>query len=116
MSPARYHFRGFPEFVEAAAERAGRPDLAGPARRVEVLAALSNLCSQAIEAGPDRVASILERAAEIRDHLRIAFEAADAMLSDVFGACDAGTPAGPTRQARPGRRQKPPAPGPSEAP
>ncbi|QDV38276.1 hypothetical protein [Tautonia plasticadhaerens] len=116
MSPDRYHFRGFPEYVDAAAGRVGRPDLAGPARRVEALAALSNLCSQAIEADPERVASILDRAAEIRDHLRIASEAADGMLSDVFGARDAGPPAGPPKRARSDRRSKAQGPGPIEAP
>jgi hypothetical protein len=116
MSPHRYHFRGFPEFVEAAAGKAGRPDLAGPATRVEALAALANLCSQAIEAEPDRAACILVRAAEFREQLRIAFEAAEAMLSAVAGACETEDPAGPPTQARSRRRSKAPAPSPGEAP
>jgi hypothetical protein len=116
MSPHRYHFRGFPEFVEAAADRAGRPDLAGPARRVEALAALANLCSQAIEADPDRAACILVRAAEFREQLRIAFEAAEEMLSAVAGACQTEPPDGPPTQSRSRRRSKAPAQRPSEAP
>jgi hypothetical protein len=89
MTPPRFHFRGYPEFLAAAAEQAGRPDLAGPAGRVEALAALSVLCSQAVEADRDRATAILRQAAEFRHQLKISFDAADAMLRAVAAACGA---------------------------
>ncbi|WP_169973648.1 hypothetical protein [Tautonia rosea] len=89
MTPFQFHFRGYPEFLAAAAKHAGRPDLAGPAGRVEALAALSVLCSQAVEADRDRAKAILQQAAEFRHQLKISFEAADAMLRAVATACGA---------------------------
>src|SRR5690606_21953216 len=115
MNPSEFHFRGAPEYVDAAAERAGRPDLAGHARRIAPLAALATLCAQAVESEGARAVTILRQAAEFRDQLRIASEAADAMLSAVAGACGAGRaiddgtpPGGPKRRRRPASRGKQP--------
>ncbi|WP_152053633.1 hypothetical protein [Tautonia marina] len=123
MTPPRFHFRGYPEFLAAAAEHAGRPDLAGPAGRVEALAALAVLCSQAVEADRDRATAILQQAAEFRHQLKISFDAADAMLRAVATACGAdsiiATPQDPSRQSsgKRSRRRKPsPDSTPHEAP
>lgn len=90
MTRPFYHFRGIPEFIEAAASRSGRPDLAGTARRIEALTTLASLCSQAVDAQHDsnRVTAILQQAAEFRQQLKIAFDAADAMLTAVSRACE----------------------------
>ncbi|MEW4571246.1 hypothetical protein AB1L88_25520 [Tautonia sp. JC769] len=123
MTQPRFHFRGYPEFLAAAADQAGRPDLAGPAGRVEALAALSVLCSQAVEADPGRAAAILRQAAEFRHQLKISFDAADAMLRAVAAACGAdellAPPTGDPRgsSGKRSRRRKPtPDPTSPEAP
>ncbi len=115
MDQSQFHFRGFPEFLEASALQAGRPDLAGPASRIEALAALSVLCSQAVEAPRAEAGAILQRAAEFRDQIRIAFDAADTMLSTIArergvllssapAVAPDPSPAGPPKRSRPMRR------------
>ena len=89
MSQTSFQFRGFPEFLEAAASRMGRPELAGAAGRIGAIATMATLCAQAIEVGDDRSALILTEAARLRDQLRIASRAADAMLRAVDRACGA---------------------------
>lgn len=125
MDPSRFHFRGFPEFLDASARQAGRPDLAGPASRIEALAALSVLCSQAVEAPAAEAAAILQRGADFRDQIRIAFDAAHAMLLTVAqarGVTLAPVPAdssetvgaGSAKRSRPRRRSPSPDPTTSE--
>ena len=87
MQPSSFHFRGYPEFVEAAAQRVGRPDLVGAASRAEALSALSVLCSQAVETGGSKAEAILKQAVEFCDQLRITSEAAESMLLTVASAC-----------------------------
>ncbi|RUL89604.1 hypothetical protein [Tautonia sociabilis] len=120
MSRLEFHFRGVPEFVDAESEKAGRPELAGAARRVPALGALATLCAQAVEAAADgRPASdILRQAADFRDQLRIAADAADAMLSAVSRGCDADwslehgpRPAGASSRGTPRRRRPEPGSG-----
>ena len=112
----RHHFPGFPAFLDAAAEQIGRPEAAGPARRIEALAALANLCAQAAEADEAHVEGILVKAAEFRDHLHAAHRAAELMLADVQAGrvpAQPASPPGPPRTAPdPGRRTKAATPSP----
>ena len=78
-----YVFSGYPAFLESAAAGLGRPELAAPARRIEPLTALANLCAQAAHGDLVHVEGILAKAAEFRDQLAIAFRAAELMLADV---------------------------------
>jgi len=80
---ARHDFPGFPAFLEAAARQIGHPEAAGPARRIETLSALANLCAQAAHADGAHVEGILAKAREFRDQLHAAHRAADLMLADL---------------------------------
>ncbi len=80
---SRYHFPGFPAYLDAAAAEIERPEAAGPARRDPILAAMSNLCAQAAEADPRHVAGILAKAQEMSDQLRVAHRASELMLADL---------------------------------
>lgn len=86
-------FAGFPEFLELAAERIGRPDLAGPAARISALAAMSNLCGQAVQSDGEHRRSIVAKAMEFRDQLRAASLAADLMIEALAGKQLARDPA-----------------------
>jgi hypothetical protein len=78
-----YVFHGYPAFLESAAAELGRPESAGPARRIASLTALANLCAQAAEGDLANVEGILAKAAEFRDQIATALRAADLMLADV---------------------------------
>ncbi len=99
-----YVFPGYPSFLEDAAKKLGHPESAGPARRIQALTALANLCAQACLAHPAHVAGILAKAAEYRDQLATALGAADLMMADV----QAGRkPTPPKVQAGPGPEPEP---------
>jgi hypothetical protein len=83
---SRYVFPGFTGFLEEAARRIGRPEVAAPARRDSTLSALANLCAQAAPAGPEHARAILDKAAEFRDQLYAASQAADLMIDEVHQA------------------------------
>ena len=102
----RHHFPGYPAFLDAAAEQVGRPEAAGPARRIGALAALANLCAQAAEADEAHVEGILARAAEFRDQLHVAHRAAELILADVRAGRGASRPEPPRPAPDPGRRTK----------
>ena len=109
---ARHHFPGFPAFLEVAARQIGHPEAERPARRIEALAAVANLCAQAAVAEGPHVAGILAKAAEIRDQLHAAHRAADLMLADLRSARAAGSPETVTAAAaEQGRRNTPAGPG-----
>ncbi len=78
-----YVFPGYPAFLDAAAAELGRPETAGPARRIATLTALANLCAQAAHGDRAHVEGILAKAAEFRDQLATALRAAELMLADV---------------------------------
>ena len=106
----RHHFPGYPPFLDAAAEQIGHPEAARPARRIEALAALANLCAQAAEADEPHVEGILVKAAEFRDQLHAAHRAAELMIADVQAgrgpARPAPQPERPKPTPDPGRRMK----------
>lgn len=79
----RYHFPGYPAFLDAAAAGIGRPEAAGPARRNATLAAVATLCAQAAEAEGRHVAGILAKAEEMAEQLRVAHLASELMIADV---------------------------------
>ncbi len=107
---ARYCFRGFPAFLEVAAEELGRPKVAGAVRRNEALSALANLCAQAAEADEVHVGGILAKAAEFRDQLQVASRAAELMLAEVRVGRGQSRPAGSVARSGPsgeaGRRRR----------
>jgi hypothetical protein len=78
-----YVFPGYPAFLESAAAELGSPESAGPARRIEALTALANLCAQAAHGDPAHVEGILAKASGFRDQLATALRAAELMLIDV---------------------------------
>lgn len=78
-------FRGYPEYLEVAAVELGLPETVAAARRIAALAALANLCAQAIHAEPTQVDGILAQAERFRDQLRAAARAAELILGDVRG-------------------------------
>lgn len=113
MTP--YVFPGYPAFLEAAAEELGRPESAGPGRRISAIAELANLCAQASLADPGHVAGILAKAAEFRDQLATALRAAELMIADV----EAGRKADPSPTPEPGpatTAPRPPSPRPAKGP
>jgi hypothetical protein len=79
-------FPGYTAFLATAARRIGRPEAEVPARRIAPLSALANLCAQASLAEPAHVPPILAKAAEFRDQLHAAFEAAELMLDQLARA------------------------------
>ena len=79
----RYHFPGYPAFLDAAAAEVGQPEAAVPARRNETLAALAGLCAQASEAEDRHVAGILAKAQEMVNQLRVAHRASELILAAV---------------------------------
>jgi hypothetical protein len=83
---SRYSFPGYTAFLQEAARRIGHPEAEGPARKVATLAALGNLCAQAGDADPEHVPTIMAKAAEFRDQLHAAYQAAELMLEDVSQA------------------------------
>lgn len=103
----RYRFPGFHAFLHEAAARIGRPEAEVPARAVTTLSALANLCAQAGAAEPEHVPEILGKAAEFRDQLRAAYEAAELVLDDARRSL--GVPNDPAVAKRPGRPARPPA-------
>lgn len=78
-----YVFPGYPAFLESAAAELGRPELAAPAGRIVPLTALANLCAQAALAPESHAPGILAGAAEFRDQIAIALQAAEQMLAEV---------------------------------
>lgn len=88
-------FPGYPEFLHAAALELGCPEAEVPARRIQTLSAVSNLCAQASLADPAHVASILDKAVEFRDQLHAAYRAADLMIDAVRPPSPAAAPAAP---------------------
>jgi hypothetical protein len=82
-SVANDSFPGFTSFLEAAARQIGRPEAAGPARRITTLSALANLCAQASVAEPAHAPAIMAKAEEFREQLHAALAAADLMLDEV---------------------------------
>lgn len=97
----RYHFSGFPAFLDAAAAEIGRPEAAGPARRNATLAAVSTLCAQAAEAERHHVAGILAKAQEIGDQLEVAHRASQLMLSALRAGCGSSDVPFPSQHQRP---------------
>ena len=87
MRPNSFQFRGHPEYVVSAAEKLGRPELAGEAGRTMALHYLAALCAQAVASNAEQALDILGEAARFRDQLHIALQAAEAMLSDIEYAC-----------------------------
>lgn len=85
---AKQDFPGYPAYLELASKQLGHPEAAGPATRISTLAAMANLCAQAIlaAAGQDRL--ILAKATEFRDQLWVAATAADLMLDDLAGGSE----------------------------
>jgi len=79
----RCSFRGYPSYLQTAAQAIGRPEAALPARRIEAVTQLSSLCAQAACAPDDEAQAILRRADAYRDQLRVALQAAEAMLADL---------------------------------
>jgi hypothetical protein len=70
-------------FLESAAADLGRPELAAHAGRIVPLTALANLCAQAALAPESHAPGILAGAAEFRDQIAIALQAAERMLAEV---------------------------------
>ena len=99
-------FAGYPPYLESAARRIGHPEAALLARHIPALTALAQLCAQATIAPLDHVPDILGKAEEFLHQLRVASEAAEAILADVRRrrGLDVTTPPEPT------------APGPEVAP
>jgi hypothetical protein len=97
-------FPGYAAFLEEAARQIGHPEAEAPARRITTLSALANLCAQASLAEPAHVPSILVKAAEFRDQLHAAYEAAELMLAGVSRARGL-IPEPPRRGGRAGRRR-----------
>jgi hypothetical protein len=64
----------------------GRPEAEVPARRIASLSALANLCAQASVADVAHAPAIMAKAAEFRDQLHVAYEAAELMLLEVHQA------------------------------
>ena len=81
-----YSFPGFPAFLEAAAKQIGHPEAEAPARRIATLSSMANLCAQAGSACQEDARTILSKAAEFRDQLHAAHQAAELMLSEVHRA------------------------------
>lgn len=81
-----YVFPGYTTFLKAAVGRIGCPEAEVPARRIATLSEMANLCAQAGTAHPEDAKRILMKAAEFRDQLHAAYEAAELMLSDVHSA------------------------------
>jgi hypothetical protein len=99
----RYRFPGYFSYLHDAAVRLGHPEAEAPARRIAALAALANLCAQAGAAEPDQAPAILAKAAEFRDQLRIAAEAAERILVDTRDGLELSQePELPRRPARSG--------------
>lgn len=94
---ARYHFPGFPAFLEIAAAEIGHPELSVTARRDSTLAAVATLCAQAADADPRHVAGILAEAESLSLRLLAAFRASEMMLADVR---DGRAPSPPTESPR----------------
>lgn len=84
-------FGGKTAYLEAAARKRGRPELARAAGRQPALIDLANLCAQASRADAEHVETILAKAAEFREQLAVAFRAADAMIVGVRAARLAST-------------------------
>ena len=93
MPSEPFVFPGHTAYLEAAAAGLGRPEFARAAGRQVALTALANLCAQASRADVTHAGAILSKAAEFRDQLAIALQAADAMLADVGVPLDGGVPA-----------------------
>lgn len=81
-----YQFPGLPAFLRAAAAQLGHPGAVGSARPLAALAALANLCAQAVEAEARHVPAILAQAERFRDQARLACRAAELMLDEVRAA------------------------------
>lgn len=80
---SRQPFPGYPVFLDQAARMIGHPESAIPARRNATLAAMANLCSQAVTSDPAAVPAILAKAEEFRDQLHAAYRAAELILADL---------------------------------
>jgi hypothetical protein len=94
----RYRFPGFFEYLAASSARTGLPDAELPARKNPTLSALANLCAQAGCADPAAAAGIVAKAAEFRDQLLVAYEAAELILEETRKALGlpASTPVEPS--------------------
>lgn len=85
---SKYYFPGFPAFFKGAAEFNHLPELVGRAQRCPTIAAMANLCAQAVEADAKDVAEILAKASDFLDQLAVAHEAAKLMLEAVREGLD----------------------------
>lgn len=92
MLETKIPFRGYPEFLEKAAESIGHPEAARPASRLVALGDVANLCAQASLVDPNLVEGILAKASAFRDQLHVAFLASEMMIEG-FGSPKSDPPA-----------------------
>lgn len=93
-------YNGYRDYVEEAARRLGRPDLAGNAARQPAFRNLDNQASQAARPDAADRKAILLGALSHRDALHVAALAADRIVDAIAGAHDIEVPRSIAADAR----------------